>query len=466
VSERRASGPLPEASRVTPARRTAYEVLRRTFEQDAWTDRAFPSAADRNRLDRRARAQAQRLAYGAVQRRGTADRLISRIARRATREIDPPLQAAMRLGVYELLFASATPDHAAVDQAVELAKAGAGGGRRAGAAAGLVNAVLRRVAAERDALLGDLGDTTPEAAATAHSYPEWLAAMWWEELGAEAARSLMAAMNQPSETSVRANTLRVDPVALADELRSSGQGLARSKASGPLHPDESIVLSGPLTEPTRRRIAAGDLVPQSRGSQAVVAVLDPRPGDRVLDLCAAPGIKTTAIAARMEDAGEVVAVELDPGRARQLRELCERLDATCVQVVEGDASRIDIGAGYDRVLVDPPCSDLGTLGSRPDARWRKSPELIERLAAIQAPILSRGARAVRRDGTLVYATCTISRRENECQLASLLAADRSLRADDLGRDHPALASDRDRRFLQTRPDRDGTDGFFIARVRR
>jgi 16S rRNA (cytosine967-C5)-methyltransferase len=135
-------------------------------------------------------------------------------------------------------------------------------------------------------------------------------------------------------------------------------------------------------------------------------------------------------------------------------------------VVEADAARDDVGDGYDRVLVDPPCSDLGALASRPDARWRKSPELVERLASIQEAILVRAARAVRPGGTLVYSTCTISSREGEERVGALLARDPELEPDRLGALHPELASGRDARFLQTRPDRDRTDGFFIARLRR
>jgi 16S rRNA (cytosine967-C5)-methyltransferase len=131
----------------------------------------------------------------------------------------------------------------------------------------------------------------------------------------------------------------------------------------------------------------------------------------------------------------------------------------------GDAASADFGAGYDRVLVDPPCSDLGTLASRPDARWRKSPEAVERLATLQRRILARGARALRSGGTLVYSTCTISARENEGIAADLLE-NGDLIADELGEQHPELASTRESRFLQVRPDRDGTDGFFIARVRK
>lgn len=424
---------------VAPARRAAYEVLRRVFEHGAWADRAFPAAAERHDLDRRERGQAQRLAYGAVQRRGTSDHLIAHLADRPPGRLDAPVLAALRLGLYELLFSDAVPAHAAVDQAVELAKAEGGKRRRAGAS--LVNAVLRRAAAGGDLLAG-LDDGTPEGAAARHSYPEWLARMWWSELGPDDARSLMAAMNEPAETALRVNTLKAEPGALVDELRADGEPLARAGA-GPLWPPEAIVIEGPLSDGLRTRIAARELVPQSRGSQAAVAVLDPQPGERVLDLCAAPGIKTTAIAARMRDRGDVVAVDRDAGRAGQLGDLCERLGATCVRVVVGDATEIDLGDGYDRVLVDPPCSDLGTLASRPDARWRKSPELIERVAATQAAILHRAVEALRPGGTLTYSVCTISRREGPDQVESF-----------------------DPQPIQIRPDRDRTDGFFIARLER
>ncbi len=448
-------------SDVAPQRRAAYEVLRRVFEHEAWADRAFPAAADRHRLDARERAQAQRLAYGAVQRRGTTDHLISRLADRAPSRLDPPVLAALRLGLYELAFSDATPPHAAVDQAVELAKGG--GGRRRGAGAKLVNAVLRRAASSGDLLAG-LDDRTAEGAAALHSCPAWLARMWWTELGEADARSLLAAMNRPVETALRVNTLRAEPRQLVDELRDAGDRVAIGEP-GLLGPSTALVAGGRLTDGLRRRIDAGELVPQSRASQAVVEALDPQPGERVLDLCAAPGIKTSAIAARMEDRGEIVAVERDPARADQLRDLCARLGVTCVTVLVGDATEVDLGDGYDRVLVDPPCSDLGTLASRPDARWRKSPELIERLAGLQGTILDRAVRALAAGGALVYSTCTISRREGSERVTELVGGGR-VEVVDLGRTSPDLADGRDSRTLQIRPDRDRTDGFFIARLER
>jgi 16S rRNA (cytosine967-C5)-methyltransferase len=404
-----------------------------------------------------------------VQRRGTADVAIERLAERSTRLLDPPVLAGLRLGLYELLFADATPDHAAVDQAVELVK-------RAGAAhaAGLVNAVLRRAARERaqltEALLGD--DSTPETAAVAHSAPPWLAQMWWRELGADSARRLLAACNEPPEIAYR-TTPNADRESLVDGLRESGVEARVPEAPWPLAAPESIVLDGPSGDLVPSRVSAGELTPQSRGSAAAVEVLEPQPGEHVLDLCAGPGTKTGQIAARMTGLGEVLAVELDPARAAEVAGQAGRLGLRNVTVIEADAAD-GVGpteGGFDRVLLDAPCSDLGALASRPDARWRKSPAQIERLAELQGRILRRAAQALRPGGVLVYSTCTVSRREGEERVAALLAEAGggevpALSVEDLGERAPALASPVDRRCLQVRPDRDRTTGFFICRMKR
>jgi 16S rRNA (cytosine967-C5)-methyltransferase len=455
-------------SEIAPARALAFEVVRATFEDDAFTERAFRAAADKRGVAGRERAQAQRLAYGAVQRRGTADAAIERLAGRSTRLLDPPVLAALRLGLYELLFADATPDHAAVDQAVELAK-------RAGAAhaSGLVNAVLRRAIREREeltaSLLGD--DSTPEAAAIAHSAPLWLARMWWEELGPDDARSLLAACNEPAEVALRVNTLRTDRDTLLAQLQEEDVEARAPEAEWPLVAPESIVIEGRMGEAVPARIAAGELTPQSRGSTAVVEVLDPQEGEHVLDLCAGPGIKTGQIAARMGDRGETISVELEPGRAAEIADQARRLGLRSVTAIEADATEMEMAPGFDRVLLDAPCSDLGALASRPDARWRKSPKAIERLAELQGRMLRRAAGLVRPGGVLVYATCTISRRESEDRIAALLEASAAgevppFEVEDLGAREPGLASPIDPRCLRLRPDRDRTTGFFIARLQR
>lgn len=469
---------------ISPARSLAFATVRETFEQDAFTERAFRAGADRLGLAGRERAQAQRLAYGAVQRRGTSDAAIERLAERSTRLLDPPVLAALRLGLYELLFADATPDHAAVDQAVELVK-------RAGAghASGLVNAVLRRAARERGALTASLlgDDSTPAAAAVAHSAPLWLVELWWRELGPEAARSLLMSCNEPAEVALRAaggvlSRSRAEHATLPaclpatrratlEKMREAGVEADPAHGGWPLETPEMLVLRGRMGEAVPAMVAAGELTPQSRGSAGVVEVLDPQPGEHLLDLCSGPGIKTGQISARMGDRGEVISVELDPGRAGEVAAQASRLGLRNVTVIEADVTGLTLEPGFDRVLLDPPCSDLGTLASRPDARWRKSPRAIERLADVQHRALLAAARMVRPGGTLVYSTCTISRRENEDQVATLLAAAADgqappLELEDLGARAPGLASAAEPRCLQLRPDRDRTTGFFLARLRR
>ncbi|HXF31428.1 MAG TPA: 16S rRNA (cytosine(967)-C(5))-methyltransferase RsmB [Solirubrobacterales bacterium] len=452
---------------VAAPRALAFEVLRETFEREGHTEVAFRAGAERLGLVGRDRAQAQRLAYGSVQRRGTSDAAIERLSGRAMRLLDPPVAAALRLGLYELLFADATPDHAAVDQAVELVKIA-----KAAHASGFVNAILRRATREREALTRALleDDSTPEAAAVAHSAPLWLARMWWEELGAEAARSLLAACNEPAEVAMRAAdaTARADLVA---RLREEGIDVSPAAGAWPLDVAEEMVFGGRTGDSVPRLVAEGVLTPQSRGSAAVVEVLAPRAGETVLDLCAGPGIKTGQIATRMEDRGEVISVELDQARAAEIAEQTRRLDLHGVTVFEGDVTALPLPEGFDRVLLDAPCSDLGTLASRPDARWRKSPRTIERVAAVQEKALLAAARLLRPGGTLVYSTCTISRRENEDRIAALLEASAAggvpaLELDDLGALAPGLASPHEARALQLRPDRDGTTGFFISRLTR
>ncbi len=458
------------ADRVSPARALAFATIRATFEDGAFTERVFRAEADRLRLDGRDRAQAQRLAYGAVQRRGTSDVAIERLAKRSTRLLDPPVLAALRLGLYELLFADATPDHAAVDQAVELTKAAG-----AAHASGLVNAVLRRAGRERAQLVAQLleDDSDPAAAAVADSVPKWLAEMWWRELGPEAARAALTACNRPAEVAMRVNTLRTDREAVLARLHEAGVE-AHPPGQAPLWPLDAadlIVIEGRTGEAVPAAVAAGELTPQSRGSAAVVEVLGPQEGEHVLDLCAGPGIKTGQIAERMGDRGELISVELDPDRAGEVAAQASRLGLRSVTVIEADARQAAIGPGYDRVLLDAPCSDLGTLASRPDARWRKSPRMIQRLTEAQDELLRNAAAVLKPGGTLVYSTCTISRRENEDRVAALLGAAGAgevppLELDDLGALAPELAAPAERRCLQLRPDRDLTTGFFVARLTR
>ena len=452
ISKNQNSGRIAHTSsstaRISPARACAYAVIRRVFEEGAYADRALHGEARRHALDPRDRALATKLAYGAVQRRATLDHVIEVLAGRPVAKLDPGVLAALRLGVLQLAFLDRVPAHAAVGESVELAKTAS----RAGA--GLVNAVLRRAAREAAALVERLPEGTPAEAALRHSHPRWIAELWFDALGPEAARALMAADNEPAEAAVRVNTLKTGRLELPVPTRPAD------------HLPEGLVLDGPFDAFSSPLWEQGLFMPQSRAAMAVARVLDPRPGDHVLDLCAAPGGKTTHLAALMADEGRVVAVERHPGRATALERTTERMGATCVEVRTADAAERQEVAAYDRVLVDPPCSDLGTLAARPDVRWRKDPDTPAQVAATQARILDAGADALKPGGVLVYSTCTISPAENERLVGAFLERRPDFAVDELPSDLPVWDHPSVPGFLQTLPHRDGTDGFFIARLRR
>jgi len=422
-------------ARVSPPRACALRVIRRTFEEGAYADRAF--VAEAAGLEPRDRALAMALAYGTVQRRGTLDYVVGELTDRPLERLDPPVLAALRLGLFELLYLGGSAPHAAVNETVELVKSSTPH------AAGLINAVLRRAVREGPGILAALDDDSPETAALFNSVPGWLASQWWDELGAEPARALLRTVNEPAESALRVNLLRATVAEVAAELP------APSRAAPDL--PEGLVLDGPFDAHGSDLWARGAIQPQARSSMLVSRVLDPEPGQRVLDLCAAPGGKTTHLAALIENRGEIVAVERHPGRAAALERTRDRMGATCVRVEVGDAAIPRTDGPFDRILVDPPCSGLGTLQARPDLRWRAQPEAIGELAAIQAGILAAGAQALGPDGVLVYSVCTISRAEGDGVVDGFL------------RDHGEFTVER---RLQLRPDRDGTDGFFIARLRR
>ena len=436
----------------TPARLCAYRVLERTFAEGAYADRAFRAEAERAGLDGRERAFAQRLAYGAIQNRATLDYVITALSSRAIDAIDPPVLNALRLGVYQVALLD-VPDHAAVGETVDLAKQHGQGGHR------FVNAVMRRATREAGDLIAELTDDSPAEAAVRHSHPEWLVRMWWETLGPDETVALLERDNSPAENAIRANELLVTAGEVADELAGTGVE-SRPAADIP----EGLVLGGQFDAHGSQLFSSGAIMPQSRASMLVARTLAPEPGMRVLDLCAAPGAKTTHLAALMENEGELVAVEKHGGRAKALAENCERLGATCVTVREADAAGVD--GEYDAVLLDPPCSDLGTLQARPDVRWKKDEGTVARLTQEQARLLDAAADRVRPGGALVYSTCTISPEENERQVASFLARRADFELDDLGAELPEYAHRESPRLVQVLPHRHATDGFFIARMRR
>jgi 16S rRNA (cytosine967-C5)-methyltransferase len=398
---------------IAPARRAAYRVVRRVFEEDAYADRALRSAAQG--LDERDRALAQRLAYGTVQRVRTLDHAIETLGKRPVRKLDPPVLASLRLGAYQLGFTD-LPDHAVVDDAVELV-------RRAWLerAVAFTNAVMRRVGNGMQSLLESL----PEGPLK-HSYPDWIHEVWTRDLDLDESLALMRAQNEPPELVVR---------------------LVRGELEG-----EPTDVPGAyrVERIDARALAEGRIWPQSRASQLAALVVGAQEGERILDSCAAPGGKATMLR------GDVVAVDINPGRARELRENVKLLGADNVHVVEADATSLPPELdGFDRAIVDAPCSGLGVLARRPDLRWRAKP-----LPDLQLALLREAASRVKSGGVVVYSVCTMNADENEAIVDAI-----GLEPDPLGEEWPQYAHPKRPEFLLTLPSRDRTSGFFIARLR-
>jgi 16S rRNA (cytosine967-C5)-methyltransferase len=406
---------------VSPARAAAFDVLLRVFEGGAYADRALRTAA--SGLDERDRALAQRLSYGTVQRVRTLDHAIEELGRRRVARLDAPVRAALRLGAYQLGFVDGVARYAAVNESVELV-------RRAGLerAVAFSNAVLRRISDGLRPLLAALPEATASDAGLKHSYPDWVAETWWRDLGVEGALALMRAQNEPIPTVVR---------------------LVRGEIDGT--PDRDVPGAWHVERVDSEALADGRVWPQSAASQVAALAVGSREGERILDLCAAPGGKATMLS------GEVTAVEVNESRARELEMTVQRLGASNVRVVVADGRELPPAlTGYDRALVDAPCSGLGVLNARPDLRWRAMP-----LPELQVELLRAAAERVRTGGTIVYSVCTINADECEAVVdASGLEIDPGLTDG-----WPQFRHSRRPEFVQTLPHLHGTAGFFVARLR-
>jgi 16S rRNA (cytosine967-C5)-methyltransferase len=372
---------------VNTTRAVARDVLLRV-EDGAYSNLVLPETLRRTGLSARDRAFVTDLVYGTLRaRRRLDDRLATHLRRRLD-DLDPPVRAALRLGAYQL-EAGVAP-HAAVGETVAVTPA---------RARGFVNGVLRSLAAS-----GPPWPTAPTPA-VALSYPDWIVERLSTDLGADNARATLETQNEVPTLTLRPNPLRIESGTLADELASTGATVVR----GRLVPD-ALRVRGAGDTAVLASVRDGRATPQDEASQAVVALLDAHPGDRVLEVAAAPGGKATALGERVGD-GLVVAVDLHPGRLRLVGDAARRLDLPAVRPVLADGRRLPVPpVRMDRVLVDAPCSGLGVLRRRPEARWRVGEPSTE-LVDLQVALVLAAATTVRPGGRLVYSVCTLTAAE-------------------------------------------------------
>jgi 16S rRNA (cytosine967-C5)-methyltransferase len=442
-------------------RQLASEILLKVEMRKAYADILLDQALKTPTLEDRDRALLTELVYGTLRWRGNIDGQLSRYLRQSLAKTDPLIRNLLRLSVYQLLFLDKIPDYAAVNEAVELAKIHGGG-----KAAGFVNAVLRNFLRDKaGANQVALDDPSAKALAVTYSHPEWLVTRWLNEFGTESAKALMRANNERAPLVLRVNLLKGTREELLERFLAAGIDANAT----PWSPQGIAVLSGPAVDELPG-FADGLFQVQGEASQLVTYLLSPVPGERILDACAAPGGKSTHIAEMMHDRGELVAVDASARGTAKIHENALRLGLQSLRVLRADASAEVAGVALqscDRVLVDAPCSGLGTLRGHPEIKWHRNENDIRRLGGLQAKILRRAAGYLRPNGVLVYAACTLTRQENEGIVEAFLAQYEEFELEDAARYLPGQATHMVRdKFFVALPQRDNTDGFFAARMRK
>lgn len=441
-------------------RAICLDILNRIEEADLHPDRLLTDSFKRYRhLTSLDRSFLTELTYGVIRWEGKLDWVIRQFSKIPFEKIEGETLNILRLGLYQVLFLSRTPSSAAVNESVELAKRFRGKG-----GAGFVNAVLRSVIRQKDEIRYPEIDHNPALhISVVQSHPLWLVQRWLKESGVEETIKVCSFNNQISSLTLRTNTLKIRQKDLIEKLKE------KDLEAFPAHySEEGIVIRNPPPTSELPFIKEDLYIIQDEASQLVTGILSPRSGERILDACAAPGGKATHIAQKMENQGEILALDISRGKLDLIEKLCLRLGIRIVETVKGDAAQslpIPQGSRFDRILADVPCSGFGTLRRNPDLKWKRGVEEIERLSELQLSILRNLAVYVKEGGVLLYSTCTIFHEENEDVVEKFLTRSPKFQLDRMEKVLPEkLHSFIQDRYFKTFPPRDEMDGFFVARM--
>ena len=440
-----------KSNSVSPARLAAFEILLRV---EAGAYASVLLASKEAELKAPDRALCHELVLGVLRRQLWLDRLIEYYANRKVGELDVAVCVVLRLGLYQLRFLSRVPPSAAVNESVNLVHFA-----RLRSAGGLVNAVLRRATRELGVDPTSAIRDPIERVAVATSHPPWLIERWTKAFGAEETEAFAQANNEPAPVAFRIVNNRAQEAKLCERLRRSGAELIPSRVvSGAWR----IAGAGTLLAES---VAAGQVYVQDEASQLVAEALGARPGERVLDLCAAPGSKTTQIADRCHDSAIIVAGDLHQHRLRTVISTAKLQGLRSIHclALDGLTTLPLADSSFDRVLVDAPCSGTGTFRHNPEIRWRISPDDIQELSGRQKQLLFNAASVVKPGGRLIYSTCSVEPDENEQVVQAFLENKRTFRLGQLAVASSLITSSGTAR---TWPHREGTDGFFICALER
>jgi 16S rRNA (cytosine967-C5)-methyltransferase len=449
---------MNRAPGITP-RYAAYDTLLRISTRGGFADRLIDRELAKNRLSGPDRGLFAELVFGVLRRQGTLDHIIAHLLDQPIAKLEPQVLILLRLGVYQLLFLDRIPAPAAVNESVNLAR------RLAPRACGLVNAVLRACLRRKDAIpVPDPASDPVAAMAVRHSHPAWLVASWFGQLGAAEAEQLAEAASRRPALTLRVNTLRTTRDLLLHRLEESGVPAAPCLFS-PL----GLRVEGQHGITALPGFHDGLWAVQDESSQLAGMLLGPQPGERVLDACAAPGGKALLLAQLMENRGEILATDVSGARLPLIRETAQRLGVTILATAVADLLRPEAlpRGGFDRILLDAPCSGLGVIRRNPETKWRLSAADFGRFAATQKAMLCNVSPLLRPGGVLLYATCSTAREENEQVVEDFLSRHPGFVLEDLNVLFPAW---RDlftaEGMYRAWPHRHGMDGFFAARLRK
>jgi 16S rRNA (cytosine967-C5)-methyltransferase len=441
-------------------RRTAFDILLRIEKERSYADILLDQALSRGTLAGPDRGLLTELVYGVLRHRGTLDHIIGQFSRQKVEKLERTVLILLRLGLYQAFFLDRVPVSAAVNETVELAKG------LAPRAAGFINAVLRSADRERDAIHYPDRESDPAGfLAARYSHPGWIVKGWIEQLGMTEAELLAKAMGDVPPLTIRVNTLRISRDGLLSRL--AAEGIAAEPTG---YSPQGLRILTPVHVAKLPAFQEGFFAVQDESSQLASLLLAPAPGERVLDLCAAPGGKATHLAQLMENKGHVLACDIGERKLRLISESASRLGVSIMDAIPVDATKplaLPGNVGFDRILVDAPCSGLGVIRRNPEGKWWKSPADVAELSRKQKAILRNAADVLLPGGVILYATCSTTREENEEVMDDFLSQRSDFVLENLEKTFPAYAGlFTERGCFRSWPHRHGMDGFFAARLRK
>jgi 16S rRNA (cytosine967-C5)-methyltransferase len=453
---RRHTGRRRKTASETSAREIAASILSAVDSRSAFSDRLLSSYLKEVELSSEDRGLLTYLVKGTLRWRGRVDWVLSSVLKTELAELPTWIRNVLRLGAFQILFMDRIPASAATDESVKLARK-----RGHPGTAGLVNAVLRRLVSTKDAIeYPSVEKDGVGAVSILYSHPEWMVERWARRFGLERTIKICEANNLSDHLCIRPNRIRLEPVKLIAKLRESGI----AAEAGVLNPS-MIKVRGELSPATDSNFRDGLYTPQDEGESLVCRLLSVEGEATLLDLCAGPGGKATQLAEMTDDAKPVCCLEIHHSRAAQVREAARRLGLGSIEVVTGDGRHAPFGVRFDRILVDAPCSGLGVIGKRADARWRKKEASLAMLSQLQGELLDSASKLLDDGGLMVYSVCSFEPEETSEVVFSFLKSHRGFEIEPASSFVGGDVVDESGAMLIL-PDRYGTDGLFAVRVRR